>query len=664
MTGWNIDVPQTDYYGFDPRTGKDAHNADQLQTLINELSDNYHHQVIAIDTETTGLETTPVWREDLGYFQPSMCRYFSLAWGNKRATLHVNMLPFFKPFFDDPYKWWVMCNAKYDMHILANSGYLLRGKVIDTCVMHSLLYEDKPHGLKFMCKQLAGWSWGDFQDQFGKIPKVPDGAGLILDRAEKEDFERLKEYASNDALGTMMVFNKLKEQLQSANTFSLFRDGPLGIETLWDLFNKVEIPYTKCLWRMERHGIMVNRQRLESARPQAEEYILKLEKRLVKLRGGTININSTQQLKTWLCDERDLKPLRLTKGGKTGKRNPSLDANFLKHYSDEGDEACGLILEHRSYGKLLNTYILGLHELLDSENRIHTKFNQDVARTGRLSSSEPNLQNIPRPENDHWDLRSAFIPRDGHTMLCFDYGQLEMRLLAEAAQDEDMTNMINSGRDIHMGNAELVFGLGYDDIVAAKYKKENKLEMSAHDTECMAARAAVKAIGFGILYGMGPAKLAASLGVTQREAEAKIEQFLNAYPAVKRFTDEAVAETLRTGYAFTMLGRRRNIPQIASRNRADRSRAERLAVNTQIQGSAADVVKMAQVMYDKLEFENLYGCKMLLQVHDELVFECPVEVSEFMCKEIKDIMHWPFPKELRVFLDVDGGPGDSWGAAK
>jgi DNA polymerase-1 len=662
MAGWNIDVPTTRYYGIDPRTGRDVHTSDQMQQLINALSDNYHHREIAVDTETTGLDTTPVWRPDLNTYQASMPLYFSLAWGNERATLHASLLPYFQNLFKDPYKLWIMANAKYDAHILANVGCVIGGSMVDTCVMHALLYEDKPHGLKFMCKHLAGWSWGDFQEQFGKIGKNQSAEELIR-RAEREDFNRLVEYASNDALGTKMVFDLLKAELQRAGTHSLFRDGPFGIETLWDLFHKVEIPYTKTLWRMERHGIKVNKQRLEAARPQAVEHIQRIESRLVQLRGKRININSPMQLREWF-DQQGLKALKYTKGGKGGNRTPSTDAAFLKHYADMGNESCSLILEHRSYSKLLGTYIDGLHQLLDQDDRIHTRFNQDVARTGRLSSSDPNLQNIPRPENDHWDLRGSFIPREGYTMLCFDYSQLEMRLLAAASLEQSMIDMIHSGRDIHMGNAELVFGLDYADILEAKRKKEAGEPMTSHDKECMAARAAVKAIGFGILYGMGPEKLAASLGLTRSEAEAKIQQFLNAYPAVKAFTDEAIAETLQSGYAFTVLGRRRNIPEIGSRNRTDRSRGERLAVNTQIQGSAADVVKMAQILYDKLNFENMYGCRMILQVHDELVFECPNENVDFMCREIKDVMHFPFPEPLKVFLDVDGGPGQSWGEAK
>ena len=670
MSGWNIDVPVTEYYGPSqaailenrqaaaaaPFESMSAQQADAFTALMNELR---HTKLCAIDTETTGLT---VWKD-----RPL---YFSIAWGNRRATLHESMLYWFQELLQDPSKEWVMANAKYDTHILANTGLLKpwvdacpRGKLVDTQVMHALLYEERPHGLKYMCQHIGGWTWGDFQDQFGKIGKK-QSAEQLIQRAEEHDFERLVEYAGNDAWGTLLVYNQLKYQLENAPTYSLFREKPPYIETLWDLFSKVEVPYTKCLWRMERHGIKVNRERLEKARPEAENHIVKVERKLFRLYGGKFNPSSTQQLRSWLLEREGLKAVSYTKGGKTGVRTPSVDAGFLQHYADKGHEGCQLLLEHREYKKLLGTYINGLHELLDPYDRIHTRYNQDVARTGRLSSAGPNLQNIPRPENDHWDLRGAFVPEEGYDILCFDYGQLEMRLLAAASLEQSMIDMIHSGKDIHMGNAEIVFGLAYDDIVAAKKAKEAGQELTAHQKECMLARSAAKTIGFGLVYGMGAPKLANTLGIEVNEAEAKIEQFLKVYPAIKNFAEESIAEARQYGYAFTLLGRRRNIPEILSNRRKERSAGERKAMNTPIQGSAADVVKMAQIMLDQCNFEYHYGCKMLLQVHDELVFECPKEHSAEMSEEIIEVMRHPFSEDLPVFLDVDGGPGDSWGAAK
>ena len=248
--------------------------------------------------------------------------------------------------------------------------------------------------------------------------------------------------------------------------------------------------------------------------------------------------------------------LTVRKRTKTGK--PCLDAKFLQYHADRGDKACKLILEYRDYAKLLSTYITSIHDLLDPNDRIHAQYNQAGARTGRLSCSNPNLQNIPRPENDHWNIRGSFIARPGYKILCFDYGQLEMRLLAAASLQKSMLDMINSGKDIHIGNAELVFGIPYEVIKNAKKKKDNGEELTQQEKDGLVARAAVKGIGFGLLYGMGPDKLANTLGCTREEALEKIDQFLAAYPAVEEFTDECVDITRQTGYAFTLLGRGRN----------------------------------------------------------------------------------------------------------
>jgi len=648
MTGWNIDIPKTEYYGMRPGEGVDKIDTWALQALVAELLQT---PVIAIDTETTGLNK-----------MESLPLYWSLAWGTRRATLHICVLPWFRKVFEDPTKWWLFANAKFDMHMLANVGVYFAGKIIDTAVMHALLYEEKQHGLKYMCKHLKGWVWGDFQDTFGKIGKLQSAKALI-ERAEATNFDLLVEYAGNDAWGTKGVFEELVQQLQAAPTDSLFRDTPPYINTLWDLFYKVEVPYTPCLWRMERHGILVNEEVLAQARPQAEAELTRLGRDITRLRGKPININSPAQIVEWLIDDLKLPPIKWNAGGKTGKKTPSVDARFLQHYADKGVPACELILQHREYSKLLGTYIVGLSALKDHAGRIHTRYNQDVARTGRLSSSDPNMQNIPKVENDHWNLRGSFIPQPGYDMICFDYAQLEMRLLAAASLEQPMIDMIHSGKDIHMGNAELVFDLPYADIKAAKEQKDKSL-LTAYNLECLKARDAVKSIGFGILYGMGPDKLAAGLGITRREAEDKIKQFMRIYPAVQAFTDECVAETEQTGYAFTVLGRRRNLPEIASSRRSDRSSAIRKAVNTPIQGSAADVVKMAQLLYDKLGFERDYGCKMLLQVHDELVFECPREHTKLLKHEIQVLMEHPFSQDLKVRLLAEGGSGPSWGAAK
>jgi DNA polymerase-1 len=578
-------------------------------------------------------------------------------------TLNVSALHKFKEAFADPRKRWIFANAKYDAHIFANVGVHFAGKLIDICVMHALLYEERPHGLKDINLHLFGWVWQDFQDTFGRITK-DNTSEMIIRRAEAENFPLLCEYAANDSWGTLQSYVELRRQLQNAPTHSLFRGRPLCIETLWDLFDKIEVPYTKVLWHTERNGVLVNQEYLHSISPTAVAEIEELERSICKEAGKVINPASAPQLSEYFFEKMQVKPLKMTKGGKSGVRKPSVDESFLEHYADQIPMA-KMVLRHRSLKKLHGTYITGLQEKMDPHYRIHSRFNQDVARTGRLSSSDPNMQNIPKPENDKWKLRGAFVAPPGHKLIVADYEQLEMRLLACASLEPGMIEVIKKGWDIHMGNASMIFGMPYEEIKAAKKMKEqNPSALTERMLECLAARAAAKDIGFGLIYGMGPDKLANSLGVTRPEAEAKIKQFKEAYPAAHAFTIEAVRETEDTGYSFTILGRRRNVPEIASSRRDERMRGERIAVNTQIQGSAADVVKMAQILLFNSGIDRRFGALPNLQVHDELMHECPNETADEAEKEIKEWMEHPFPIDLAVPLNVSISQGHSWMEAK
>ena len=1018
---WNIDLPTAQYIGHQTPPH-------EIQRIVAEV---YHSPVVGIDSETTGLVK---WKD--------IPLYWSIAWGNQRATVHADVLPYFTQCFQNDRITWALANAKYDMHMFANLGHYIRGKWHDVQVMHALLFDDKPHRLKYIAQHILGWTWADFQDQFGKISAKQTPQQLI-ERAERENFSLLVEYASNDAWGTLKCYEALKAMLEREGTFSLFRDTPPYISTLWDFFVKVEAPFTKTLWKMERRGIKVDRNRFAEARPEAEKKIAEIERELTRIVGTTMNPNSPAQVAAY-ANSIGIKALKWTKGGKTGDRKPSWDSSTLEHYRNDVP-AFGLILDHREYSKLLGTYIIGLHELLDPFDRIHANFNQDVARcmpagelvltnrgyipvetvkkgdlvlshtgtprkvtatskhvpspiyrvtlnngmtlrtngqhpylsgadwvradclvvghnvsvygdkevwadvpewpgytvsswgrvrgaqgvllvqntkdkyghlrvtlsrngsqsrktgdrkditvhrlvmaafakaqetkplvrhkngvawdntvhnlvygttqeniedalkhgtmrgapklskedvefirtavrlgqpssttskltydkaeqirelyaagelgraelarmygvsfqaidsivkdrtwvasrsglsaeelgarfsvspacirdiwagrrwsgraekehetpfteatvvsieveeaqttygltvdvdhshvtggivthnTGRLSCSDPNLQNIPRPENDHWNLRGAFITEPGWKVIDADYSQLEMRLLAAAAQEQPMVDIFLRGWDIHAGNAALMFNLPYDDIDTSKdlLKKMSKLtpedalneaesklpgvsqraaekrvSLDAYLRDCAACRSAAKNIGFGLNYGMGPGKLAGGLGVSLEEAKAKIAQYKSTYPAVERFMAEAVEEGKKYGFAFTVLGRRRNIPMIASSNKGEQALGERLAVNTQIQGSAADVTRLAQVAIDVCGLDKIYGCYNTLQVHDELVFECPAETAMQAKAEIEELMAHPFSQDLLCPLIAEAGVGNSWGEAK
>lgn len=658
MATWNVDVPQSEYFGPLPTNPRGVVSGD-IHALIRELEDPSTVE-IAIDTETTGLV---IFKEQV--------LYWSLAWGNRRCTLHACLLPYFFHIFADPRKIWIFANAKFDMHMLAQMGVHIAGRIWCTQVMHSLLFEESSHRLKDMAKHLLGWRWSDFQDTFGRL-SVKFTPLDSMQKAEQENFPLLVEYAANDAWGTLGVYRALRPMLEQAYTHSLFREIPPYIETLWDLFSKIEAPYTKVLWKNERNGILVNQDYLGSIGPQALFEIQTLEQNIVREVGWLMNVRSTADLQRYFIDQCRYKPLKMTAGGQSGIKKPSMDAGFIEHCAEEyGNRVANMILEHRNLTKLHGTYIEGIHELVDGRGRVHTKFNQDVTRTGRLSSVDPNLQNIPNIEKDKWKLRSAFIASPGMTLLVHDYNQLEMRLLAAASREPSMCDIFRRNWDIHMGNASMMMGIPYDELKEAKRIDKEVKEGKMHEAyltqrvlQCLFARAAAKNIGFGLNYGMGPGKLANDLGITKAEAIEKIALYKKTYPAVSQFYEECVRTTREYGYAFTILGRRRNLPGIASSRNDERARAERQCINVEIQGTAADVVKMAQINLDRAELDRRYGCIALLNVHDELIHECPIETAAMARAEITQWMEQPFFVDLDVALTVAHGEGPNWQNAK
>lgn len=668
--GWNISLPDAECYlpeGLALSTvpeGAQKLTSGRLESIINEVMDQ---KDLSLDTETTGLV---IWRD-----KPL---FWSLSWGERRMLMPTSTMPFFSHVFRDPHKNWIFVNAKYDCHMLNNFGVELAGNLVDVGVMHALLYEEQPHGLKDMAHSVLGWRWTDFEDTFGRIKE--EGPGPLLLRMWEENPSKLIDYASNDAYGTFKLYLKLRQELEDVYTHSLY---PEKYATLWDIFRKIEVPFTRVLFSCEREGVRVDTPYLERTEAPMQKELESIEREINKVSGMNLNPNSPVQLRTYFIDKCGLHPLAYTKGGKSGVRQPSVDFDFLDHYQDQNPVA-KLCLAHRDLAKVLGTYVKGLRERLDPNGRVHTRFNQDIARTGRLSSSDPNMQNIPKPESDRFKLRKAFIAREGYDLIVADYEQLEMRLLAAASGEEDMINIIKNKWDIHMGNAALVFGesvarklrratpYGYEDFKNAKAidkkVKAGEMPFSAltdEVQELLRGRDAAKTIGFGLNYGMKENKLARSLGCTKEEALALMDQYMARYPAVKRFFAESVESCRKTGYSFTILGRRRFLPDIDSSNDMDRWKAERQAGNNEIQGSAADVVKMAMILlYEDPHIMKNLGAKMLLQVHDEIMFECPKENSKEARDLIKEWMEHSLPTDLDVPLDASAGIGANWLEAK
>lgn len=642
---WNISMPDAEWV---------TREHPDLESIIREVADK---KVVAIDTETTGLDNV-------------RCRvlYWSLSWESqpgffRRLCLRSDTLGAFRQarIFDDPSREWCFANAKFDLHMLFNTGIDVKGTICDTQVMHALLYEEESHRLEHMARQVLGWQWkDDFKTGFKK-----EGPEAFLTRLEREDRDRLVEYASNDAYGTLFLRNKLKQELEEAATWSLY---PELYSTLHDIFYKIEAPFTRVLWKCERNGFYVDRNYLQSINGPVSEELTRIEREIWRQVGWAINLNSPPQLRKYFFEEKKYKPFKMTKGGRSGVKEASTDADTLEFLATElGDPVADLMLKYRELDKLKGTYVEGIQEALDPWGRVHTHFNQDVARTGRLSSSDINLQNIPRPDTDKFRIRKAFIPEKGNNLIVADYEALEMRLLAAAAMEQDMIDIFKQGKDIHMGNASLVFNIPYEELAKAKKTdkdvKAGKLPESAmtdHYKFCLQKRQEVKTIGFGLNYGMKEAKLARDLGITKEEALALMDRYMARYPAVKHFYDEAINTVRKTGYAFTLLGRRRFLPEILAARNDLRWRAERQASNVPIQGTAADVVKMAMIQCDQANILDDFGYHMLIQVHDELAFEGPEETTEPCQARIQEIMEDSLPSKLAVDLKVSIAHGKSW----
>jgi DNA polymerase-1 len=685
--GWNIRLPDAEYY---------TPESSGLEQIIKEVE---AIPEVAIDTETDGLS---LWK----------CRpyYWSLSWETenkeRRMCMPASTLPYFQDAFAMQEKRWVFANAKFDAHMLANIGISISGKLVDTQVMHALLYEEQPHGLKDMAKQILGWKWTDFQDTFGKLrkgtcvcshtetshklDKETKDRGYCkhcecssfkqanpldqLRRAEKSNMNLLIDYASNDAYGTWKLFVELKKQLEAERTWSAYPDRHPFINTLSDLFFKIEMPFTRVLYTCERNGMRIDRERLSTLGPEIDKDVSAIETELANITGERINPGSTPQLKELFFGTYGCTPTSMTKGGKTGVPQPSVNETFLKHLAGDGTVAGKVathVLRHRKLTKQKGTYVDGLLSKADPKDRIHGRFNQDVARTGRLSSSDPNLQNITTGEKDEFRLRYAFVPEPGNMMVVADYEQLEMRLLACACLEPKLIDIFLSGKDIHTGNCELVLGIPYQQVEEAKkidkLVKQGKLpesHMTAEVVSTLEARKNIKIIGFGLNYGMKEKLLAKNMGCSVEHAAETMERYMQTYPAVPAFYEEAIAEAKETGYAFTFLGRRRALHDIWSISDMDRWRAERQAVNLPIQGTAADVCKMAMIMIHDDQLEKKFDCRMLSQVHDEIIFECPKEAAPEVMPIIQEWMEHPFPTDMEVPLSVDIGAGSSWGAAK
>ncbi len=502
-------------------------------------------------------------------------------------------------------------NLKFDSLVLKKFGVDLKGITFDSMIASYLLKPTKRrHNLKEIVGAFLGVEVREYKDLF--------------DEDEKQDFARLPlEEAAPYAVGDSTIIWKLKPLLVDK----------LDKRDQVDLFSEIEVPLIRVLRDMEFNGIKLEKERLEGGRRKLEDRLGELQETINDLAGVELNPNSPKQVREVLFEKLDLPVIERTKTG------PSTNAHVLNELSEE-HPLPEKIIEYRELSKLLNTYVDALPEKINERTgRIHTSFNQTATATGRLSSSDPNLQNIPKGSQLGGELRQAFVASDGYKLVGADYSQIELRLLAHLSGDEELIRTFREGDDLHTKTAAKIFGVHPDWV-------DDKMRDRA------------KRVNFGIVYGITEYGLSRDLGVSRKKAKAYIDQFFNLYPGARRYLDELISKAEEDHYAETIFHRRRYLPNITSNNWNRRNYDRRNAINTPIQGSAADLMKVAMLdVNEGLESGEVSG-KLLLQIHDELILETPEgEVAE-TSRRVKEIMESSL--EFRVPIKVDVSAGDDW----
>jgi len=578
-------------------------------------------EMFAVDTETTSKD--PMQAELVGLsfsMEPDEAFYIPCAHDDPDAPAQLELktvLNLLKPVLENPDIKKIGQNIKYDWMVLKRNGINLAGVNFDTMLASYLINPSKrAHSLDQIALDFLDHKTITYQDIMGKGKKDMSFAEVPLEKAVP--------YACEDADITLMAYNVLMPMLEEAG--------------LGELLEKVEMPLVPVLMKMELTGVCVDKEKLRDLSKSFEQQLDELESRIYAVAGEEFNIRSSQQLGEILFEKLELPVQKKTKK-KTGY---STDVDVLKALADQ-HELPELILRHRTLAKLKSTYTDALMGLVHPETgRIHTSYNQTVTATGRLSSSNPNLQNIPVRTDEGMEIRRAFVPRKGWTMVSADYSQIELRILAHHADDEILIKAFRDDEDIHTRTATEVFQV-FPSFATSELRNQAKV------------------INFGIVYGMSPYGLSRELGISQKMAKTYIDNYFKRYKGVKQFMDQTIIDARETKRTSTLLGRIRLLPDINSSNKNVREFAERTAINTPIQGTAADLIKLAMINIDAALRERGLRAAMLLSVHDEIVFEVPPEELATVKNLVKEIMEGIW--ELKVPLKVNVVLGSNWAEA-
>lgn len=584
-------------------------NEEKLSQLLQNI---VTQSVLSLDTETTS--TDPIRAELVGMsfsYAENQAFYVPVPADRSEAQKIVDR---FRPVFENRKIMKVGQNIKYDMLVLANYGVQLQGPLFDTMVAHYVLQPELRHNMDYLAEIYLNYQTIHIEELIGPKGK---NQGNMRDLPPASVYE----YACEDADVTLKLKNKLEKELDENNVRKLFEE--------------IEMPLIPVLAYMERNGVRIDTEALKETSRHFTLRMKQIEEEVYQLAGTEFNIASPKQVGEVLFDR--LKIVEKAKKTKTGQYVTSeevLESLRGKH------EVVGKILEHRGLKKLLGTYIDALPQLINPETgRIHTSFNQTVTATGRLSSSNPNLQNIPIRNEDGKEIRKAFIPDDGCIFFSADYSQIELRIMAHLSGDPHMIEAFQKGQDIHAATASKIYKVPLEEVTREQRSK-------------------AKTANFGIIYGISVFGLAERLNVDRKEAKELIDGYFKNYPHVKEYMDESIRIARERGYIETIFKRKRYLPDINSRNAVVRGYAERNAINAPIQGSAADIIKVAMVrIYQRFLKERIQS-KMILQVHDELNFSVLPEEQEKVKQIVIEEMESAY--KMKAPLLADSGWGQNW----
>ena len=577
--------------------------------LVNQL---LNQSAVCFDTETTSLNELEAELIGMSFSYKAGLAYYIPFNDNKEETLAT--LEIFKPFFEKESILKIAHNLKYDYKVLAQYNVDIKGNVFDTMIAHYLLNPDGRHGMDYLSEVYLNYTPISIETLIGKKGKKQ---GTLRDITVAEQTN----YAAEDADITFQLYELFAPQLKK--------------ESLEDLFYKVEMPLMTVLAKMELRGVELDEAWLAKESLDLENDLRELESKIFELSGEEFNMNSPRQLGEVLFEKLQLDPkAKKTKTGQYATSEDILQKLASKH------EIIKHIIEYRTYQKLKSTYVDALPEQIEkTDQRVHTNFSQTTAATGRLASVNPNLQNIPIRTLRGQQIRGAFVAGEGKKIISADYSQIELRLIAEISGEVNMIKAFQDGEDIHASTASKLFKIPLEEVTKTQ-------------------RSQAKTVNFGIIYGQGAFALAEQTGLSRKEAKEMIDSYYENYPRLKEYMAEQVQKARDMGYVETILGRKRHLKDVNSNNFVVRAHAERNAVNAPIQGSAADIIKIAMINIERKLSEEQFKTRMLLQVHDELLFESPNDEVEAVSTLIRNEMESAF--ETKVPLLVEVGSGDNW----